>query len=194
MLKLNAPGLYNIYNAIAALTVAGSLKVDYQVAINALENSHAAFGRTEVLPFQNKMAYMLLIKNPTGFNQMIQTFLKPKPQSTSVLFAINDKIADGTDVSWLWDAALEDIRGYQGMIVCSGSRAHDMALRLKYAGIKNMHVEPDLHMALNYVSTHSNSKNLYILPTYTAMLDIYSQITQTKDVDSYSQITERGSI
>jgi UDP-N-acetylmuramyl tripeptide synthase len=123
----------------------------------------------------------MLIKNPTGFNQIIQTFLKPKPQTNPVLFCINDNIADGRDVSWLWDSALEDIAGYQGKVIVSGTRAYDMALRLKYAGFKTAKIviEPDIEQAIQKLLASIKSGQLgYILPTYTAMLKARSIISQ----------------
>lgn len=190
-MRLNTPGLYTIYNAIAALTVAQVLQLDIHSAIKTITSSGTAFGRTEKLSYKNNAIYMLLIKNPTGFNQIIQTFLKPKPQNTPVLFAINDKIADGRDVSWLWDAALEDLSGYKGMIVCTGTRAYDMALRLKYAGIKSVYIEQDSKKALDYLLSHTKSKQYYLVPTYTAMLGLYAHIAQTTDIDSFTTKQEQ---
>lgn len=193
-LNIPLPGLYNAYNALAALSGSQTLDIDTANALAALEKATAAFGRVEVAEFGTAKLKLLLIKNPTGFNQVIDTFLlsdsgvgtqastlSPKP--LNVLVAINDNFADGRDVSWLWDAGLEallpasqksqvesqklgDTQGYR--IICSGTRAHDMALRLKYAGL-DCEVELDLKTALEKVS-HSGSA--LVLPTYSAMLQI----------------------
>jgi len=193
-LTIQLPGLYNIYNALAALAVAKQLKLDQKTTFEAIHNSTAAFGRAEKLNYHDKTIEMMLIKNPTGFNQIIQTFLQPKPQDTPVLFAINDKIADGRDVSWLWDAALEDIQDYKGVIICSGSRCYDMALRLKYAGIKDFVVESDMTKALRLIIDKSNSTSIYILPTYTAMLQLHGIITNNTNLNQVNTPNKEGEI
>jgi len=189
-LDLSQPGLYNIYNCLAALTVLSSVGVNYDLISDSFTHTEAAFGRGEVLQYNKKSLQLLLIKNPTGFNQIIQTFLKQKPQTNPVLICINDNIADGRDVSWLWDSALEDIKSYSGKIIVSGTRAYDMALRLKYAGfdVSSLSIEPDLKKAL-ILLTHSLkvSETGYVLPTYTAMLSLRELIAsqgnhQVKDM------------
>lgn len=188
---LPVPGLYNIYNSLSAFSVGVVLKIDAKVIAGSLSQSKAAFGRGEVLSYGGKTIQIMLIKNPTGFNQVIQTFLKPKPQDNPLLICINDNLADGRDVSWLWDSAIEDLAGYKGKIVVSGSRAYDMALRLKYAGIntKTLVIEPNLSKALNIWSKSINKNTTgYILPTYTAMLGLRSVIARNSDekVEEYS--------
>jgi UDP-N-acetylmuramyl tripeptide synthase len=183
-LKLPLAGIYNIYNAIASITVADSLKLPTNKTIDSLINTSAAFGRAENIRYRDTNFKLLLIKNPTGFNQVIQTFLKPKPRDTDILIAINDKIADGRDVSWLWDTAIEDITDYSGKIVCTGTRAYDMALRLKYAGIKGYTVEPDIPKALETVKESKNvNKEVYVLPTYTAMLELRAILTKQSNLN-----------
>jgi UDP-N-acetylmuramyl tripeptide synthase len=180
-IQLKLPGLYNIYNSLAAYAVCKSINIDDKAIASSLASSNPAFGRGEELPFGKKRLQIMLIKNPTGFNQIIQTFLKPKPQTNPVLFCINDNIADGRDVSWLWDSALEDIAGYRGKVIVSGTRAYDMALRLKYAGFKtaSIVIEPDIEQAIQKLLGSIKSGQLgYILPTYTAMLKARSIISQ----------------
>lgn len=186
ILKIRLPlaGIYNIYNAIASISVADQLKLPTNKTIDSLLSISAAFGRAENIRYRNTNFKLLLIKNPTGFNQVIQTFLKPKPRNTIMLIAINDKIADGRDVSWLWDVALEDISDYTGEIVCTGTRAYDMALRLKYAGVKDYTVEPDTSKALEVVCELKNAnKEVYILPTYTAMLELRAKLTKQSNLN-----------
>lgn len=192
-IKLPLPGIYNIYNAIAAISVADSMKLPNNNTVKSLVSTLAAFGRSENITYNNKSFKLLLIKNPTGFNQIIQTFLKPKPQSTTVLFAINDKIADGRDISWLWDVAIEDISKYSGHIVCSGTRAYDMALRLKYAGLKNYSIEPNIIRAVEKISDAKSSSNIYVLPTYTAMLELRQKLTKQTDLNMIKYIDKAGS-
>jgi UDP-N-acetylmuramyl tripeptide synthase len=119
---------------------------------------------------------MLLIKNPTGLNQVIQTYLL-KEKDRLLVFVINDNFADGRDISWLWDAAFEDLKGYMGKVIVGGTRAYDMALRLKYAGLKGVSVEPDESKLMELIEKNSTKRSkVFILPTYTAMLSIRSKI------------------
>lgn len=172
------PGLYSIYNLSAAFATLSELGVPEIVIQKGISGLKAAFGRGETLSYQNKPIRMLLIKNPTGFNQIIATFLKPKPQNKPVLICINDNIADGRDVSWLWDSAIEDIKSYKSKIIVSGTRCYDMGLRLKYAGISNFEVISDMARALKIFSNLLSPKKVgYILPTYTAMLKLRKIIT-----------------
>ncbi len=176
---LPIPGLYNIYNSLAAFAVGSTVGIHNKEIASSLQDNEAAFGRGEELPYKDKTLQMMLIKNPTGFNQIIQTFLKPKPQSNPLLICINDNIADGRDVSWLWDSAIEDIVGYTGKIFVSGTRAYDMALRLKYAGfsVESLSIEPNIELAVELSANECKpSQTGYILSTYTAMLAVRSAI------------------
>lgn len=183
-MSLGLPGLYNIYNGLVALAVADSLKINLAIGVKALAKVTAAFGRVEQIDYEGKELFLLLIKNPTGFNQVITTFLKPA-RLEPLLFIINDNFADGRDVSWLWDVSLEDIADYPGPVWVSGIRAYDMALRLKYAGFDNIKVEPDIKMAIDKMATKAKpGSRAYILPTYTAMLEARKLLvkkTQAKD-------------
>lgn len=173
-LKLPLPGLYNAYNALATLGAAVSLGISIKSACSALERTTAAFGRVEKVNYRGREVYLLLIKNPTGFNQVIQTFFlesdkgKPAPH---VMIAVNDNFADGRDVSWLWDVGFEELRASQP-VIASGLRATDLALRLKYAGIMAQ-VNSNLLAAVDeLVEAVPEGKTVYILPTYTAMLEL----------------------
>jgi UDP-N-acetylmuramyl tripeptide synthase len=168
--SLHLPGLYNIYNALAA----ASLAVDQGLAptqiAQSLERAEAAFGRVEKLQIKGRTLYLLLVKNPTGFNQIIQTFLLQEKQQ-NLLMVINDNFADGRDISWLWDVAFEEMLPQQHRIDVSGLRATDMALRLKYAGIPTAGMEKGLKTALNqFIAQVPEGGTGYIIPTYTAML------------------------
>lgn len=160
--RINLPGIYNIYNFLAATTCASHLGIP----VKSLSKFSPAFGRVEKLPF----GYIFLIKNPAGATQVFET-LAPliKPQDR-LLLALNDNLADGTDVSWIWDAEFERL---QGMVFCSGTRAYDMAVRLKYAGFDPdlIVVEPNLKKALKQARIGLKG-HLFILPTYTALLDL----------------------
>jgi lipid II isoglutaminyl synthase (glutamine-hydrolysing) len=163
-------GLYNAYNQLAAVAAAGSLGVSAPEAGADLQQS--VFGRQETFEYKGRQLTLLLIKNPTGFNQVIQTFLTDKPGP--MMIAVNDNFADGRDVSWLWDVAFEETG--EGELVASGIRAKDLALRLKYAD-RRSDVEEDLlegvERLLDIVPTGGSA---YILPTYTAMLQLRDKL------------------
>jgi UDP-N-acetylmuramyl tripeptide synthase len=165
-------GLYNAYNIAAALAVADSLDLDLSSASKTIESSASAFGRQEELSIYGKNCKFMLIKNPTGFNQVIQAFFQ-KPVSSAVVIVINDNFADGRDISWLWDAAVEDMK-VAGKVVVSGTRAYDMALRLEYAGI-DCEVEVDPMEAIK-TACFSGCEDVLVLPTYTALLKIRKQL------------------
>ncbi|MCX6806393.1 MAG: DUF1727 domain-containing protein, partial [Patescibacteria group bacterium] len=99
-----------------------------------------------------------------------------------LVFVINDNFADGRDISWLWDAAFEDLKGYRGKILVGGTRAYDMALRLKYAGLKGVSIESDENSLLKMIEKNSTRRSkIFILPTYTAMLSMRSKIAANDD-------------
>jgi UDP-N-acetylmuramyl tripeptide synthase len=169
-IALPLPGLYNVYNALgaAALTLALGATLD-QVA-GGLNAVSPAFGRAETLPVNGRELSILLVKNPAGANEVLRTLVLEDGQH-DVLAVLNDNVADGRDVSWVWDADFEVIAERVRRVTCSGSRAADMALRLKYAGVPadRIAVEPDLGAALDR-ALHDGHGRLFALPTYTAML------------------------
>lgn len=167
-------GVYNGYNLASAIMVALACNLDNDVIISALQNNSRAFGRQESITYQGRQCTFLLVKNPTGFNQVIQSFFT-KPTNSPILIVINDNFADGRDVSWLWDVAIEDIAA-DGPIIVSGLRAYDMALRLKYAD-KNCRVIEDPMQAISELVQVGGDETIYILPTYTALLDIRQQLS-----------------
>ncbi len=170
--EANLPGLYNIYNAAAAVSLAVDQGIAPAQASRSLEQTEAAFGRVEKMTVKDRTLYLLLVKNPTGFNQVLQTFLLQEKQQ-NLLIAINDNFADGRDVSWLWDVAFEELKPKAHLTGITGLRATDMALRLKYADIPTEFIQTDLKKALNQFIAQIPAGGVgYIVPTYTAMLSI----------------------
>jgi UDP-N-acetylmuramyl tripeptide synthase len=168
---LRVPGAYNGYNAAAAVLAAVELGVDPAAAAASLEEMPPAFGRGQVIEFEGRRVNLLLVKNPSGFNQALR-LLTDAPAPAQVLIAINDNHADGRDVSWLWDVRFEDLEGSGHTIGTSGIRAADMALRLKYGGIESWS-DPDLGAALERTaSAAAEGELVYVIPTYTAMLSL----------------------
>ncbi len=171
--SLSLPGLYNVYNALAAAALATALDVGLPEIVAGLQQTKAAFGRAETVHLDGRELRILLVKNPAGANEVLRT-LALEPGEHDLLGVLNDRIADGRDVSWIWDADFELLAGRVRRATCSGSRAPELALRLKYAGIDpaRIHVQADLPRALREASADRSDPQtpLYALPTYTAML------------------------
>ena len=140
-----------------------------------LERMAAVFGRVETIPVGGRDVSILLVKNPAGANEVLRT-LTLEEGSIDLWLALNDRIADGRDVSWIWDADFELLAGRVRTATCSGTRAEEMALRLKYAGIDApIAVERDLGRSLDAAVADRDgdgSGPLYALPTYTALLEL----------------------
>jgi UDP-N-acetylmuramyl tripeptide synthase len=170
---LALPGLYNVYNALAAAALATALEVGLPEIVAGLQATKAAFGRAETVHVGGREMRILLVKNPTGANEVLRT-LALEPGEHDLLGVLNDRIADGRDVSWIWDADFELLAGRVRQATCSGSRAPELALRLKYAGIDpaRIRVQADLPTALREAAADGSDPQtpLYALPTYTAML------------------------
>jgi UDP-N-acetylmuramyl tripeptide synthase len=137
------PGLYNIYNALAAITAAQAVNTDWAPIITGIEQSKPAFGRGELIQAEDRTICLLLAKNPTGFNEVLRTLFS-EGITRHIFLILNDNIADGQDVSWIWDVDFERAAGHTQTLVVSGTRALDLAVRLKYAGIaqKDMTIIP----------------------------------------------------
>jgi UDP-N-acetylmuramyl tripeptide synthase len=131
---LSLPGLYNVYNALAAAAVAEALDIPPATVADSLAAFTAAFGRMERVGVEGRTVYLVLAKNPVGFNEVLSALLADK-MPKNVLLVLNDRIADGRDVSWIWDVDFELLAGEVRYVLTSGLRAADMALRLKYAGV-----------------------------------------------------------
>jgi UDP-N-acetylmuramyl tripeptide synthase len=176
--RLPLPGLYNVYNAVAATALALELGASLEDVRAALEGFGGAFGRVETIavPAHSGPARplsILLVKNPAGANEVLRT-LTLGDERIDLWMALNDKIADGRDVSWIWDADFELLVGRVRRVSCSGTRAEEMALRLKYAGIDaEVAVDRDLARSLDAaVAAGEPGRPLYALPTYTALIEL----------------------
>jgi UDP-N-acetylmuramyl tripeptide synthase len=172
-LALPLPGLYNVYNAVAALATALELGVPLATAGEALEAFAGAFGRVETIAIDGRRLSILLVKNPVGANEVLRT-LTLESGDLDLWLALNDGIADGRDVSWIWDADFEVLSGRVRRATCSGTRAEEMALRLKYAGVddRSIAVDRDLGGSLDVAVRGAGSGRVFALPTYTALLEL----------------------
>jgi UDP-N-acetylmuramyl tripeptide synthase len=173
---LPLPGLYNVYNALAAAALTTALGAAPQEIVAGLEATAAAFGRAETVQLDGRDLLLLLVKNPAGANEVLRT-LALEDGEHDVLAVLNDHTADGRDVSWIWDADFETLAGRLRRVVCSGTRAAEMAVRLKYAGVPEdrLVVEPELPAALDR-AVADGSGRLVAIPTYTAMLALRREL------------------
>jgi lipid II isoglutaminyl synthase (glutamine-hydrolysing) len=174
-LELPLPGLYNVYNALAAVTAALGLGVPPTRIAAALSGFRSAFGRVETIEVMGKEVSMLLIKNPAGANEVLRTLrLEAAQERVDLWIGLNDRIADGRDISWVWDADFELLTGSVRRVVCAGTRAPEMALRLKYAGwpTDSIEVVPEIEASLDH-AVAAAPKRLFALPTYTALLELH---------------------
>ncbi|TMK68310.1 MAG: DUF1727 domain-containing protein [Actinobacteria bacterium] len=170
--RLPLPGLYNVYNALAAATAALELGVTLDRLREGLERMPAVFGRVETIAVGGRDVSILLVKNPAGTNEVLRT-LTLEGGRLDLWLALNDGIADGRDVSWIWDADFELLVGHARHVTCSGTRAEEMALRLKYAGVDApIEVERDLGRSLDAAVAAGDGGPLFALPTYTALLEL----------------------
>ncbi|HKQ17189.1 MAG TPA: MurT ligase domain-containing protein, partial [Solirubrobacterales bacterium] len=176
MIELPLPGLYNVYNAIAAIAAAERLGIAGERIRAGLQSVRAAFGRVETIAIGERSLAILLIKNPAGANEVLRTLELEAERSGGRLdlwLALNDRIADGRDVSWIWDADFELLADAAGRIHCTGTRAAEMALRLKYAGwpTERIEVAPDISDSLDRALAAADQR-LFALPTYTALIEL----------------------
>jgi len=173
-LELPLPGLYNVYNALAAVAATLELGVPAERIPPALAEMRAAFGRVETIEVGERVLSILLIKNPAGANEVLRTLrLESGEDGLDLWIGLNDRIADGRDVSWIWDADFELLAGSVRRVVCAGTRAPEIALRLKYAGLPldAIEVEPEIERSLDRALAGSGGP-LFALPTYTALLEL----------------------
>jgi len=189
--ELRLPGLYNVYNAVGAAALAQVLGASLDEIRDGLGRFGAAFGRFERIVADGRTLLVLLIKNPAGANEVVRTLVDGGTPPV-LLVALNDAIADGQDVSWIWDVDLEPLLGRAERIVASGTRAHELALRLVYGGLpeERLEVEPELGAALRRgLELTEPGGELGVLPTYTAMLALRRIVTEQGLVKPY---WERG--
>lgn len=179
--KVKLPGLYNVYNALAAIAMALELNVSEEVIQKGLETYQSVFGRAENIVLKGKNVLVQLIKNPVGASEVLRIIGDNK--KSKLLVMLNDNYADGRDVSWIWDANFEILQNYKQKIVISGDRAYDMAVRLKYAGVEEdqFFIEKDIKKAMEKaLDITSNDETLLILPTYTALLKMQNIIKKRR--------------
>ena len=173
-IELALGGLYNVYNALAAVAAARSLNLSFDASTTAIESTPAAFGRQESFELDGKRVDLFLGKNPAGLNQVLST-LNLDPGRRVLMLALNDQIADGRDISWIWDVDFEKTAEQFDTVIASGTRAAELALRLKYADYdeSTIQVESSVEAALRRsLDALPTGGTMAIVPTYTAMLEV----------------------
>ena len=185
--ELQVPGLYNVYNALAAASLARGLGSSTEDVVAGLQGFSAAFGRFERIQLDERSLLVLLIKNPAGANEVVRT-LVAGGSPRLLLVALNDEIADGRDVSWIWDVDFEPLLDGLERLIATGERAAELALRFKYAGLPEHAIEvvPSLEAALDRgLELTPSGDELIALPTYTAMLALRDLVSRRGFVKPY---------
>ena len=184
--ELGLPGLYNVYNAAAAAGAALAAGASLADVRTGLERFSAAFGRFERIPAGGKSVVLLLVKNPAGANEVVRTLETGVPPV--LVLALNDAIADGQDVSWIWDVDFEPLLEHAGLVIASGDRAAELGLRMAYGGLAEDRLEviPSLEQALDRgLGLLEAGTELVVLPTYTAMLALRGILSDRGAVRPY---------
>lgn len=182
---LKLRGIYNIFNAAAALALVEMIvgdNLNQETLLVSLSSVEPAFGRGETIRIGGQPVELILVKNPSGFRLGLSSF---SPEGYATMIAINDNYADGRDMSWLWDVEFESLRT-AGVSVVSGVRAYDMALRLQYDEIETLLIEPALDTALQYFISNNSDQPKRIYCTYTAMLALRRELGRMTTVEVIS--------
>jgi UDP-N-acetylmuramyl tripeptide synthase len=174
VVSINLPAIYNVYNAAGAVAAVLEMGIPADTAVSALGKFKCGFGRMEKFDIGRAGARMMLVKNPAGCNQVLD-FLREISDEFVLVVCLNDRDADGTDISWVWDADFEKLAGLGRRMeraAVSGDRAEDMLLRLKYAGVpeEKLTLEKDYEKLSDFIA--AQEKTVFIMPTYTAMLEL----------------------
>jgi UDP-N-acetylmuramyl tripeptide synthase len=184
--SLPLPGLYNVYNALGAAALCTTLGLAPEAIAEGLGAVSAAFGRAERIVIGERTLSVLLIKNPAGANEVLRT-LTLEEDELDLLGVLNDRTADGRDISWVWDADFELLANRAHRVTCAGTRAAELALRFKYAGVdpSRLHVVPALPAALDDALTGARGARIFVLPTYTALLELRAELARRGHVQNF---------
>jgi len=183
--ELPLPGLYNVYNALGAAALCLSLGVELPTIAAGLGAVEPAFGRAETIELDGRPTSILLVKNPAGANEVLRT-LALEGGELDLFGVLNDRIADGRDVSWVWDADWETLAPLVARMTCSGTRAAELALRMKYAGLPpdRITIVDSLEQGLDH-ALRDGEGPLYVIPTYTALLELRDILTRRGQAEAY---------
>lgn len=186
MINLPLPGLYNVYNLLAAVSSVTLMEVDTELMQDAVVKFKPVFGRFEKVVLGDQLLYLMLAKNPTGFNELIKT-ISEHDEKLNLIFVLNDNYADGRDISWIWDIDMERLRDKINWLVVSGTRAEEMNLRVKYANfnMERVAMEKNYHQLIKDIKFDSKIKEVFVLSTYTGMLDFRRELQKIGLVNEF---------
>ena len=173
LVSVNLPAMYNIYNAAGAVAAVSEMGLGAKAAVDALAKFHCGFGRMETFDLAGGTR-MMLVKNPAGCNQVIE-YLQTMKEKFILVICLNDRAADGRDISWIWDADFEGLSALAGrldQVIVSGDRAEDMRVRIKYAGVDDSFIRVERDYESLVRSLEQETRPVCIMPTYTAMLEL----------------------
>ena len=173
LVTVNLPAMYNIYNAAGAVAAVAEMGLGAHAAVDALAKFHCGFGRMERFDLAGGTR-MMLVKNPAGCNQVIE-YLQTMKEKFILVICLNDRAADGRDISWIWDADFEGLgalAGYLEQVIVSGDRAEDMRVRIKYAGVDDRFIRVERDYETLVKSLEGETRPVCMMPTYTAMLEL----------------------
>ena len=181
-LRLRVPGLHNLYNALGAVALTQRLGVEPATTLRALSAYQPVFGRWSLVARGDTTVQVNLVKNPAGMNQTLRA-LGDVPGEKALVFVLNDNIADGRDISWIWDVDMEELLPAASLVVTSGTRKHEMALRLSYAGVSDeaLATVDSVSAALD-LAARRGARAVYLLPTYTALKEVRGALADWKEV------------
>jgi UDP-N-acetylmuramyl tripeptide synthase len=186
--ELPLPGLYNVYNALGAAALCRALGIPLADVASGLGAVAPAFGRAETIELAGRPTSILLVKNPAGANEVLRT-LTLEGRELDVFGILNDGTADGRDVSWVWDADWEVLAPHVRRMTCSGTRAAELALRMKYAGVdpERLRVVEGLEAGLDaaLADAPEHGAPLYALPTYTALIELRELLARRGQAEEY---------
>ncbi|MCW2496225.1 MurT ligase domain-containing protein [Jatrophihabitans sp.] len=173
---LRAEGAHNAQNAAGAAALALTFGFDSETVAAGLGHVSPAFGRGQRFVVDGRIVVLQLVKNPGGFRQTLRTLDGAVPVA-AIVVVINDDYADGRDVSWLWDVDFTALAAVPARVYTAGTRAADMAVRLRYDEVSTDEVEPDPEKALrSAVAAVAPGEQVVIFSTYTAMWALHATL------------------
>lgn len=183
------PGGYNLYNALAAIEVAALMGISEEKIISVLGSLTAHFGRMEQVSYQGHNLHLVIVKNPMGFDAVLQFLIQQRPTG-NIVFGLNDNYADGKDISWIYDVEFERLTEVASRVknfYFTGKRAYDMQLRLKYADfdISRFRVEKDYKTLITQLG--QSGEETFLVLSYTCMLEFRDKLSKFVPLRKYSQ-------
>lgn len=183
---ISLPAIYNVYNAVGAVCAYTAAGFNREDILKSLSVTSSSFGRMETFDLDGVDLQMILVKNPAGCNQAL-TYVTSMEEDYEAVICLNDRTADGHDISWIWDAEYERLSGDDSLkkLIVSGDRAEDIAIRLKYAGMDESKIEL-IKGWDNLVNEMKKSKYpVFVLPNYTSMLALRKTLAEVTGKEEF---------